>query len=83
MKVSKGSCHICLEDNGPGIPQDILNNIFDAFVSGKSEGLGVGLALSKSIIEQHQGQVIAESILGQGAKFCIDLPVEIDVVVAA
>jgi PAS domain S-box-containing protein len=59
-------------DNGPGL-QD-TQNIFDAFVTTKEKGMGIGLAVSRSIIEAHDGQLWAENNPDYGAKFSISLP---------
>ncbi len=72
---------IHVKDNGPGISQENHERIFDRFyqVSNrhtiKPEGSGLGLAISKKIIEFHKGRIWVESTPGEGAKFCISLPV--------
>jgi PAS domain S-box-containing protein len=68
-----------VEDTGPGIAGESLNNIFDAFVqlsSGphrRTGGTGLGLAISKKIVELHGGRIWAESELGKGSKFLFTL----------
>jgi signal transduction histidine kinase len=59
-------------DNGPGV--DDAENIFDAFVTTKETGMGIGLAVSRSIVEAHEGQLWAENNSGFGAKFTVKLP---------
>ena len=68
---------ITVQDDGPGIPQDLLNKIFDPFFTTKPVGVGTGLGLSISfgIVQEHGGRIWAESAPGSGAKFCIELPV--------
>ena len=70
---------ICIEisDTGPGIPEDILPNIFEQFFTTKEEGKGTGLGLSLaySIVKNHGGNIMAKSKPGQGATFIIKLPV--------
>jgi len=62
---------ICVEDNGPGIDDDILDRIFDPFFSMKEKGTGLGLASVYSVMEAHGGKVtVGRSDLG-GAKFCL------------
>lgn len=61
-------------DNGPGLPPDLGEQIFDAFITTKSTGLGMGLSISRSIVEGHGGKLIAESCPGSGARFLIRLP---------
>ncbi len=65
---------IKIKDNGPGIPEDVKSRIFDPFFTTKSDGTGLGLSVSNSIIEEHGGVVSLESEHGQGTTFYIDLP---------
>lgn len=66
-----------VEDNGKGIPEDILEKIFDPFFTtkGPDTGTGLGLSISRRIIEEHEGIISVESVPGEGAKFSIELPV--------
>jgi signal transduction histidine kinase len=59
-------------DNGPGV--DDTEKIFDAFVTTKESGMGIGLAVSRSIIEAHDGRLWAENNPHGGATFSIALP---------
>jgi signal transduction histidine kinase len=59
-------------DNGPGV--DDAENIFDAFVTTKEKGMGIGLAVSRSIVEAHEGQLWAENNSDFGAKFTVKIP---------
>jgi signal transduction histidine kinase len=59
-------------DNGPGV--DDAENIFDAFVTTKEKGMGIGLAVSRSIVEANEGQLWAENNSDFGAKFTVKLP---------
>ncbi len=68
-------CRIDIEDNGPGIPQDILNDIFYPMITGRAEGTGLGLAISQHLIQQHQGLIECESQSGQTI-FSIYIPLE-------
>ena len=51
-------------DNGPGLPLDIKDEVFDPFVSGKENGTGLGLALASKIITEHDGWITVDSIPG-------------------
>jgi PAS domain S-box-containing protein len=63
------------EDNGKGIPRGQLNDIFEPFVtSGKPEGFGLGLFISRRIVERHGGVMYAESTEGKGTLVVIELP---------
>jgi two-component system, LuxR family, sensor kinase FixL len=65
---------ICLQDSGPGIEDTILQRIFDPFFTTKSDGLGMGLPISRAIIEAHGGQLWAESPPETGVRFHLTLP---------
>ncbi len=71
----EGAVEICVRDNGPGIPDDIKDRLFEPFVtSGKKGGTGLGLAIAKSIAEAHGGQILCESKRGEGTAFFVRLP---------
>ncbi len=64
-----------VRDDGPGIPRNVRDTLFDPFVSAnKSSGTGLGLAIVKKIVEEHGGSVTVESESGCGARFLITLP---------
>ncbi len=65
---------IHIQDNGVGIPQELLPQIFDPYFSTKKKGSGLGLAVSYSIIQKHGGYIFAESNPGKGTTFTILLP---------
>jgi len=64
-----------LQDSGTGIAPEKLESIFDAFVTNKRDGLGIGLAISRTIVERHSGKVWAANNPDRGATFSITLPV--------
>ena len=66
---------IAVIDTGPGIDPKKLDNIFDAFVTNKAQGLGLGLAICRMIVERHGGHLLASSGQDGGARFDIILPV--------
>ena len=63
-----------VEDNGMGIPTDKLATIFEDFVTTKRKGLGLGLAISKKIVELHGGTIRVQSKAGEGAAFEVEIP---------
>ena len=70
---------ISIQDNGVGISEEDLPHIFDGFYRGKSgqamaTGHGIGLAVSRQIIEAHNGSIVVESELGKGTTFTVRLP---------
>ncbi len=66
--------HLSIEDTGIGIPEDRLSRICDPFYTTKNTGLGLGLALTKRVIEEHKGKVEIRSIEGRGTTIIIILP---------
>lgn len=68
-----------IEDNGPGIPEEILDKILQPFFTTKkgTEGTGLGLSISHDIIKAHRGQLDIETLAGKGTKFIISLPIHL------
>ncbi|MCF6184463.1 MAG: ATP-binding protein [Bacteroidales bacterium] len=66
---------ISIEDNGIGIPEDKINEIFKPFYTTKTEGTGLGMAIVKDTVENHKGTVTVKSKVGTGTVFTIILPV--------
>ena len=65
---------ISIADVGAGISNDKLEEVFEPFHTSKSDGIGLGLAISKSIIESHRGKIWAENNAPTGARFVVLLP---------
>lgn len=61
-------------DNGPGIEEEKLNNIFDPFYTTRNDGTGLGLAVVKAIIHAHKGDVLVDSQQGVGTTFIVQIP---------
>ncbi|WP_020414123.1 nitrogen regulation protein NR(II) [Microbulbifer sp. ANSA001] len=70
-------CRIEIEDNGPGIPEEIRERIFFPMISGRAEGSGLGLSISQNIISQHRGLIKCDSRPGRTV-FQIYLPLTIE-----
>ncbi len=67
---------VALTDTGPGIPPHVLKDIFTPFMTTKRRGTGLGLSVSRRIVEDHGGWIEAESPPGQGATFRVFLPLQ-------
>lgn len=75
VKNNKDNFQVIISDNGPGIPKNIVDEIFQPFVtSGKPNGTGLGLAITKKIITDHGGDIMVESELKKGTTFIITFP---------
>jgi signal transduction histidine kinase len=75
-RLAVDQVHILFRDNGPGIPDEIINQIFEPFFTTKKmgKGTGLGLSISYGIIKKHQGEILVRSEPGQGTEFEIILP---------
>jgi PAS domain S-box-containing protein len=70
---------VSVADSGRGIPPEKLSRLFESFFTTKETGMGLGLAIARSIIDAHQGQIFAENNSDGGATFRFDLPVSDEV----
>jgi two-component system, NtrC family, sensor kinase len=68
---------ISVSDNGPGIPKNVVDKIFQPFFTTKptGQGTGLGLSLSYDIVKAHGGELLVQTIEGEGTTFTIQLPV--------
>ena len=75
-KKSNGKVEIKVADNGNGIPQKVLDKIFQPFFTTKptGQGTGLGLSLSYDIVKAHGGELKVETNEGEGSEFIISLP---------
>lgn len=73
-KSLRDGVQVSVEDNGPGIPVDARRQIFDAFYTTKSSGLGMGLTICRSVVEAHKGNLYAEASELGGAMIRFQLP---------
>lgn len=73
--IDKGNVTVSVRDYGEGIPESIKNKIFKPFITSNEDGTGIGLAISHSIIDDHQGKIWAENMQGGGAMFSFSLKI--------
>jgi len=73
-KDVSGGVVVAVRDTGPGIVKDKLDRVFEPFYTTKFEGLGMGLAISRSIVTAHGGRIWAENAPEGGAKVSFTLP---------
>lgn len=74
LTEKEGLAILSVRDNGEGIKADILPSLFDLYMTTKENGLGVGLWLSKTIMERHQGRISGFNLPNGGAQFDIEIP---------
>ena len=76
-----GVIEFSVTDTGPGMKEDVLARLYEAFFSTKVEGMGIGLSLCRSIIESHQGRIRAQNLYNgssvTGCRFAVTLPVDL------
>lgn len=74
--LSGGSNRIRVIDNGPGIPDGVIENVFQPFFSTKEEGTGLGLSIAVRVISDHGGKIDVSSKTGQGTTFTLTFPID-------
>jgi PAS domain S-box-containing protein len=74
---TKRSLEISITDTGSGIPKELIGKIFDPLFTTKAKGIGLGLAVCKSIIDNHKGSISVSSRVDKGTTFTIKLPLDI------
>ena len=65
---------VSVEDNGTGVEEEFIGHVFRPFQTTKEGGLGLGLAISESIVSEHHGHIWHEPVLPHGARFHFSLP---------
>lgn len=73
VSATKQEISVCIADSGPGVPPELAAGIFNAFVTTKPDGMDIGLAISRSIIESHGGKI--KTIADDGGRFVFSLPI--------
>ncbi len=75
-----GVIEFSVSDKGPGLPEEMISRLYEAFFSTKPEGMGIGLSLCRSIVESHRGRIKAQNLYNgttlSGCRFSFTLPVE-------
>jgi CheY-like chemotaxis protein len=76
FRVDERNVGFAIEDTGPGIPEAIRHRIFDSYFTTKPVGVGtgIGLSISKAIVERHKGSIRFEEVIPNGARFVVELP---------
>ena len=72
--MSNHSTLITIEDNGPGIPKQVMQNLFQPFITSKPHGTGIGLFISRQMVRLHGGELLIRSHPGKGVRVQISLP---------
>jgi C4-dicarboxylate-specific signal transduction histidine kinase len=78
IRTTSDSTHavVSVQDSGPGLDPETIDRVFEEFYTTKTDGVGVGLSICRSIIESHQGKLWAAQNEGRGATFSFSLPLE-------
>jgi len=76
LATARGYVRIVFQDEGPGVPPEIRDRIFQPFFTSRVRGMGLGLSIVKGIVEAHHGIIREVGRPGEGARFVIDLPVD-------
>jgi two-component system sensor kinase FixL len=80
--ITIAACHrddawvICVGDTGPGVPREAAQSIFSWSGTSKEGGMGLGLAISRTIMEAHRGRIWLENSGSEGAEFCFSVPLD-------
>ncbi len=75
VRTGFGGAEVEVRDRGQGIPPDELPKLFESFYTTKSQGMGLGLSIARTLVDAHGGRIRVESELGQGTAFHVELPV--------
>ena len=67
---------LTIEDTGCGMNEDTVARLFDLFFTTKTEGTGLGMAIARSVVDRHGGELAVESALGRGTRITIRLPLD-------
>jgi len=81
--LARGVLAIRVDDRGHGIPAEMMASLFESIISTKPEGMGIGLSVSRTIVEAHGGKISAANRKGGGASFRVELPLTNPVLTSA
>jgi signal transduction histidine kinase len=76
-KQSEGDVEIIVSDNGSGMPESVMKNLWKPLQTTKSKGMGLGLAICKRIVDAHGGTIIVKSKAGEGTTVTLQLPTQL------
>lgn len=74
LSTEGGMARVVLADRGHGLPEEVTERMFEPFVSTRADGMGIGLSISRTIVESHGGRIAARARAGGGTEFLLDLP---------
>ena len=74
VDTTRGTCTVTIDDNGPGVPEQARDRIFQPFFTSKKHGTGLGLALVQKIVVSHNGRVSVGTSPAGGARLQVVLP---------
>lgn len=74
--IRDGNCLILVEDDGPGLPESVIEQVFDPYYTTKQGGTGLGLSITRGIVEEHGGTIELNSRDGQGCRVSIAIPLK-------
>ncbi len=77
-RVTDQHYEIEIRDDGPGIPEEIIDQVFDAYFTTRRTGTGLGLSITRGIIEEHGGKILITSSEGRGCQVLITLPLSVE-----
>ncbi|MEO8101702.1 MAG: ATP-binding protein, partial [Betaproteobacteria bacterium] len=72
--MNNGAAALAVEDNGSGVRDDMLERIFEPYVTTKPKGTGLGLAIVKKIVDEHGGTIAIANVRPHGARVDVSLP---------
>ena len=75
-RLTDRACEIEIRDDGPGLPREALDRVFDPYYTTKPGGTGLGLSVTRGIVEEHGGDITLTSTPGQGCQVLISLPLD-------